>query len=53
MGLVLIGTESIIYLWENVRTKTNRVDLSGNVTILGLSGTEEKVFLWYDVRAKN
>ena len=33
-------------------TKTNRVDLRGNVTILGLSGTEAKVFSWYDVRAK-
>ena len=54
MGFGLIGTKYIISLCDNVRTKTNRVGLSGIKTTvgLGLSGTEAKVFSWYDVRAK-
>ena len=47
VGFGLIGKEDIISLWDNVRTKTNRVGLSGIETIagLGLSGTKAKVFL--------
>ena len=50
----LIGTEAIIYLWDHMRTKTNRVGLSGTETIvgLGMSDTESKVFLIYNVRVK-
>ena len=32
----LIGTKDAIYLFDNVRTKTNRVGLSGIKTIVGL-----------------
>ena len=52
MGLGLIGTDDIMSLWCNVRTKPNRFGLGGNINILGLSGTEAKMFLRYDVRAK-
>ena len=52
MGIGLIGTDAIMSLWDNVSTRTNWFDLSGNITILGLSGTEAKVFLWCYVRAK-
>ena len=48
----LFVTKAVMSLWEILSTKTNRVGLSGNVTILGLSVTEAKVFLWYDVRSK-
>ena len=53
MGFGLIGKEDVISLWDNVRTKTNRVGLSGIETIagLGLSGTKAKLF-WYDVSTK-
>ena len=52
MGLGLISTEAIMYLLDNVRTKTNWVGMSDNVTILGMSGTKSKMFLGYDMSAK-
>ena len=51
----MIGTEGIMFSWENVKTKTNRVGLSGIETIvgLGIGGNEYNFFSWYDVGAKN
>ena len=54
MGFGLIVTEAITSSWDNVRTNTNRVGLSGikNIVGLGLSGAKSKSFFWYNVRAE-
>ena len=54
MGFDLIVTKDILSLWDNMRTKTNWVGMSGIKTILGLglSVTKYKVLSWYDVRSK-
>ena len=54
MGFGLIGTKVIVYLWYNMRTKTNLVGLGSIETIagLGIFDAEAIVFLRKDMRSE-